>query len=189
MYTLPKLQKLNTTGATHLIALLFVVVGAGIIGSYLLVASHADTPSATLVTSNAATKSATSNTVAILTAADAVGLTGAPSSVPYSYVGTQTVDFLPPGASLAYDQGAKGNVTACYEVFVTPPKTGTATATVEFANNNNYVTTTLSSNTTNNLQEVCVAPGTKTNPGFAVKNLTPSSETTNIEVYQATLKW
>ncbi|HET6925161.1 MAG TPA: hypothetical protein VFH39_04995 [Candidatus Saccharimonadales bacterium] len=40
-----KLRKLNTSGVTHTLVLLLVIVGAGILGSYFLVASHADTAS------------------------------------------------------------------------------------------------------------------------------------------------
>ena len=37
-----KRQKLNMIGASHIVALMLVVVGAGIIGTYELVASHAE---------------------------------------------------------------------------------------------------------------------------------------------------
>lgn len=40
-------KKLNMAGAAHIIAPLLVVVGAGLIGSYLLVASHADSTQVT----------------------------------------------------------------------------------------------------------------------------------------------
>lgn len=39
---LSQFKKLNSTGVAHLVALLVVVVGAGIVGTYLLVQSHAD---------------------------------------------------------------------------------------------------------------------------------------------------
>jgi len=38
-----KLLKMNSRGVSHVIALMLIIVGAGIVGSYLLVASHAST--------------------------------------------------------------------------------------------------------------------------------------------------
>ncbi|HET7320791.1 MAG TPA: hypothetical protein VFI84_04405 [Candidatus Saccharimonadales bacterium] len=170
-----KLRKLNQLGVAHYILPALVVISVGAVGVAVLKESHAAT---TGVTNSA-----------VLDSTYAQGASAAQSSVPYSFVGYKTVNYLAPGQALSYTQGIKGNVTACYEVYVSQPKSGTATATVEFANNNNYLTTNLSSSTTSNLQEVCVSPGRKANPGFSVKNLTPLTQNTNIEVYQATLKW
>jgi len=170
-----KLLSLNQKGFAHYVMPVLVAVGIGVVGALVLQYSHAAT--------NGVSNSAVLDTTL------AQGGSIAQSSVPYSFVGSKTVNYLAPGQALSYTQGVKGNVTACYEVYVSQPKSGTATATVEFANNNNYVTVNLSSTTTNNLQQVCVSPGKKANPGFAVKNLTSLSQNTNVEVYQAVLSW
>jgi hypothetical protein len=111
------------------------------------------------------------------------------SVVPYSFVGYQTVSDLSSGDQLAYNQGVKGEVSSCYEVYVEQPKTGVATVQAEFATNDNYIIKTLKSTDTNNLQRVCVGPSTKTNPGFAVKNLNSDQDNTILEVYQDNLTW
>jgi len=170
-----ELRKLNQNGITHFILPALAAVSIGLVGALVLQYSHA---APTGITNSA-----------IMNSASAQGGTVGQSSVPYSFIGSQTVNYLGSGQALTYTQGVKGDVTACYEVYVSQPKAGTATATVEFANNNNYVTVNLSSTATNNLQEVCVAPGKKVNPGFSVKNLTPVQTNTNIEVAQVTLKW
>jgi len=167
--------KLNQSGIAHFVLPALAAVSIGLVGALVLQYSHAAPTGIT--------------NAAIMNSSNAQGGSVGPSSVPYSFVGSQTVNFLGSGQALTYTQGVKGNVTACYDVYVTQPKAGTATATVEFANNNNYLTVNLSSTATNDLQEVCVAPGKKVNPGFSVKNLTSLQSNVNIEVAQVTLKW
>lgn len=181
-------KKLGQTGFAHHLALVVVVLAVAVGGTAYLVASHADTPTATVNLTTSTTPTLQGH-VSVLGADQAVGAQVGPSSVPFSFIGTQTVASLAPGQSLSYSNGVKGNETSCYFFYVTQPKSGTATATVEFANNNNYVTKTVSSTDDNNLQVVCVTPGRKTNPGFEVANKTSLQQNTNVEVYQDVLYW
>lgn len=178
-----KIYKLNQYGVAHYLVPAMVMLLVAVVGVRVITNSHAQTPPTNFVTNTANT--GTSTNVAVLGAQNAQsGADSAMSSVPYSFIGSQTVDFLAPGQTLAYNNGLKGNEVSCYLVYVDQPKSGTATATVEFANNNNTLTTNLSSTTSNNLQQVCVNPGRGSNPGFEVKNLTSTQQNTNIEVYE-----
>lgn len=188
-----KIYKLNQAGISHFLVPALIVAIVALVGVRVMTASHADsnTSNATvaLVASTDAT-SATSKNVAILGAANTPsGTTSSQSSVPYSFIGYQTVNVLGAGQSLSYNDGIKGNVKSCFEVYVQQPKTGTAKVPVEFANNNNTVTKTLSSTDTDNLQQVCVAPGSSSNPGFDVENLSTQQQNVAIEVYQDVLTW
>lgn len=183
-----KIHRLNQAGFSHYLLPVLVVVIVGLIGARVITASHAAGPTTLTFTPAAATPT-TSRHVAILGPSNTVGGQAAQSSVPYSFIGYQTVNYLGPGQSLTYNQGVKGNEKSCYELYVEPPQTGTATATVEFANNNNYEMLTLTSNPTDNLQQVCVPAGTLTNPGFNVENQTPSQQNTTIEVFEDVMSW
>lgn len=112
------------------------------------------------------------------------------SSVPFTLLGYQTVDVLQPGQALTYNYGLKGDITSCYLVYVEPQqsKAGStpADASLQIASNNNTETVGLESSTTNSLEQVCVGPGSSTNPGFSVKNVsTPGAVSgPTVEVYE-----
>jgi hypothetical protein len=184
-------KPLNQSGVAHYILPVIVVLAVAVIGFKVIAASHADPQTVNVVNADTTASGTATKNIAILDSTQAaLGAVASQSSVPYSFIGTQTVNSLPAGgATLTYSQGVKGNETSCYEVYVSQPKSGVATATVEFANNNNTVTKVLKSNNFDNLQEVCVAPGTGTNPGFDVQNQTPSAQNTNIEVYRDIISW
>ena len=182
--------RLNQKGSSHLIVPVLAVLVIGVIGAKVLSASHADSPN-TIITNNAAASSATLKNEAIQTAAQALGSSGAPSSAPYSFIGSQTVNDVSSGQTLTYSDGVKGtSVTSCYSFYVTQPKAGSITFPVEFTTNNNSITVNVTSTATDDLQQVCVAPGKQVNPGFSVKNLASSSVFPgNIEVLSDTLTW
>lgn len=153
-----KIRKLNQAGMSHYLLPVLVMALVAVVGIRVLSGSHADTPTTLTLSASVDASSSTSKNVAILGAANTrSGTVNAQSSVPYSFIGTQTVTVLGAGQSLTYNDGIKGKVKSCYEVFVQQPKSGTATVPVEFATNDNSVTKTLSSTTSDNLQQVCVA--------------------------------
>lgn len=179
-----KITKLNQHGSLHYVVPLAVIVLVGLVGARLLTQSHADT--VTLTTDATTTLG---NNMAVLGPQNTTGVQVAQSSVPYTLMGYQKVNLLGSGQSLSYTNGIKGDVQACFGVYVQQPKAGTAVATLQFANNNNVKTVTLKSDNTNNVHEFCVMPGTTTNPGFAVKNATPVQQNVTVEVLNEMLRW
>lgn len=178
-------KKFNQSGLSHYVLPLVVLVLISLIGAKVL-SAHS---SATLNTSPAS-KADTVLPIKhemVLDTTNFSGANTAQSTVAYDYIGTQTVAVLGPGDSMSLVQGVKGRYTACYEVYVQQPKTGSSTISAEFGGYNNSLTTNLTSSTSNALQRVCVPAGTSTNPGFAVKNLNSPQGNEDLEVYRVTL--
>jgi|SRR5579884_961476 len=179
--------KLNQKGISHYIVPLAIIVLVAISGVGYLVASHADSVNTSTTSTTIPT---VHNHVVIFGPQDVTNqaLNGG-STIPLEFIGSPTVSYVGAGQTMTYGNGIKANIKECYQVFVIPPKSGTATATVEFASQTNTKTVYLNSNDYGILNQVCVDPGTQANPGFNVKNLSSVQQNITVAVYEDIVSW
>ncbi len=183
-----KLLRLNAKGIAHYAIPLLIIVGIAVVGTGYIVASHADTPTTT-ATTGTTTLGYPKNAVVLDYQSANPGSSQGQSTVPYLFVGTKTVNYVATGQTLTYYQGYKNASRICYLVYVQQPKAGTVSIPVEFATDTNYVKKTLYSQTSTGLQEVCVNAGTRSSPGFNIKNLGSTQENITLEVYEAIVSY
>jgi len=178
------LHPLNARGMMHYILPLVVIIGVALVGTYYLVASHADI---TLTASTSTVKNA--SLYNYLTTDPGTGVSNTTTTV--DGIGLQTVNQLVPGAQLRFNQSVKGALTNCYFVSLLPVKSAHGTkATVEFNSAPKSVTKTLTYDDVNSttFREVCVGAGTDTWKGFNIANVSPS-DGAYVLVYQELVNW